>query len=630
MLKKKNMAMIMAGVTVATSVAPVFAAEENQKAVITTVVNSKDKTATANVVSEVRNLLAVKFDVVRANSDIKVGDCVYTIKIDEKVVTSPIDVEEAIEAGDFTLTIEDKGHEVVDGKVVDSTLEQYETAAEIKKAVEDAEKSLDADKKLGLTATIKENGFDVEVKSTKLNKTTVVKVGDDKLDFTTGKVENKELVFDNEYTDIATVVTHEVEIKSIDEVNAEDLFDGVRLTKEGQELLNKYDVRITTTKTTDEDGKEVEADNLVTDPGFGQGFKAGFEMAITEKSTKDAQEITVQVVSENGRIVKALYDVIKGNSTRVDLVAGEDRFETAIEVSKAGFADDEAKNIVLVGKDAIVDGLASAPLAAKKEAPILLANQDGLTKEVEAEILRVLDNDKLTDATIYIVGGESQISKEAEAQIAKLGVNVVRLSGDDRYETSLAIAEELTKEETTLKPAFVVGGEGEVDAMSIAAKAAQEKAPIVVVNKDEVSEDAKEFMTDREIVVIGGTSSVSEDVVAELDTLDEEEGTVVRLAGEDRQGTNAAVIKKYYSNVGNVFVAKDGYVGGKSQLIDALTAAPLAGNAQAPIVLATNSVSADQEEVLDAKVSAAAKITQIGKGIADSVIANIVKIVKGN
>ena len=164
--------------------------------------------------------------------------------------------------------------------------------------------------------------------------------------------------------------------------------------------------------------------------------------------------------------------------------------------------------------------------------------------------------------------------------------------------------------------------------MSIAAYAAQTKSPIIVTNKDAVTEDAKEFMTDREIVVVGGASSVSEEVVAELDTLDEEEGTVVRLAGEDRQGTNAAVIKKYYSDVENVFVAKDGYVGGKSQLIDALTAAPLAGKAEAPIVLATNSVSADQEEVLDVKVNSAAKITQIGKGIVDSVIANIVKIIK--
>ena len=164
--------------------------------------------------------------------------------------------------------------------------------------------------------------------------------------------------------------------------------------------------------------------------------------------------------------------------------------------------------------------------------------------------------------------------------------------------------------------------------MSIAAHAAKEEAPIVVVNKDVVSEDAKEFMADREIVVVGGKSSVSEEVVAELD---ETENNVKRLAGDDRQGTNAAVINEYYNkNHTTAFVAKDGYVGGKSQLIDALTAAPLAGNAGAPIVLATNNVTVEQKEAVQSNFKGVKKIVQIGQGIADSVITKIAEIVKGN
>ena len=167
--------------------------------------------------------------------------------------------------------------------------------------------------------------------------------------------------------------------------------------------------------------------------------------------------------------------------------------------------------------------------------------------------------------------------------------------------------------------------------MSIAAHAAKEEAPIVVVNKDEVTEDAKEFMADREIVVVGGKNSVSEEVVAELDVLDKIEKNVKRLAGDDRQGTNAAVINEYYNkNHTTAFVAKDGYVGGKSQLIDALTAAPLAGNAGAPIVLATNNVTVEQKEAVQSNFKGVKKIVQIGQGIADSVITKIAEIVKGN
>ena len=357
------------------------------------------------------------------------------------------------------------------------------------------------------------------------------------------------------------------------------------------------------------------------------GFNAEVDGLTRLDITVNKKTITV---AGEFRTMKEFRAVLENRADMtISSLAGDDRFATAIEVSKAGF-ENEAENIVLVGQDAIVDGLAAAPLAKAKNAPILLAKKDGLTEEVEKEMLRVLGTTGLEDKTIYIVGGESQISKDAEAKLAKLGTKVVRLSGDDRYETSLAIAEELTKGETTLKPAFVVGGEGEVDAMSIAAHAAKEEAPIVVVNKDVVSEDAKEFMTDREIVVVGGKSSVSEEVVAELDVLDETENNVERLAGDDRQGTNAAVINKYHKNATTAFVAKDGYVGGKSQLIDALTAAPLAGNAGAPIVLATNNVTVEQKEAVQSNFKGVKKIVQIGQGIADSVITKIAEIVKGN
>lgn len=97
------------------------------------------------------------------------------------------------------------------------------------------------------------------------------------------------------------------------------------------------------------------------------------------------------------------------------------------------------------------------------------------------------------------------------------------LAGDDRYATSLAIAEKVVEGEKvgSEKPAFVVGGEGEVDAMSIAAYAAQTKSPIVVTNKAAITKEAKEFMAKRDMTIVGGTSSISDEVKAELDAMDD-------------------------------------------------------------------------------------------------------------
>lgn len=600
---KKKMAIIMAGATVATSVAPAFAAQENQ---ITLRIDSKNEAAVKELTDKLREASELKYEDAKLESTKNTN--VYDIKVNGQAFVNASELNQAIsklaEGAQLTVTVKDNGHQILDGKVVDYTIEEYTSVKEI----------LDALQGKGLYVT---NTTDaVTIKETeKSTASVVVRPGDKKLDFTQKiKDDKKQLIgFKNELTKIDVAETMVITVKNVNEIDVNDLFDGVRFTSEGMELVEALNK-----------DSQSKIDGLPSMPGFNDEADGLTRLEITVNNK------IVTVAGDFGAMREFRAALVDRANMTISSLAGDDRFATAIEVSKAGFEDRQAGAVVLVGQDAIVDGLAAAPLAKAKKAPILLAKKDGLTEEVEKEMLRVLGTTGLGNKTIYIVGGESQISKEAEAKLAKLGTKVVRLSGDDRYATSLAIAEEVTKEEKKLKPAFVVGGEGEVDAMSIAAHAAKEEAPIVVVNKDVVSEDAKEFMTDREIVVVGGKSSVSEEVVAELDALDETENNVERLAGDDRQGTNAAVINKYHKNATTAFVAKDGYVGGKSQLIDALTAAPLAGNAGAPIVLATNNVTVEQKEAVQSNFKGVKKIVQIGQGIADSVITKIAEIVKGN
>ena len=608
---KKKMAIIMAGATVATSVAPAFAAQENQ---ITLRIDSKNEAAVKELTDKLREASELKYEDAKLESTKNTN--LYEIKLNGQAFVNASELNQAIsklaEGAQLTVTVKDNGHQILDGKVVDYTVEEYTSVKEI----------LDALQGKGLYVT---NTTDsVTIKETeKSSASVVVRPGDKKLDFNEKLTDDKgQLIgFKNKLTKIDVVETMVITVKNVNEIDVNDLFDGVRLTSKGMELVEALNK-----------DKEATLSQLPELPGFNAEVDGLTRLDIT------VNKKTITVAGEF-RTMKEFRAVLENRADMtISSLAGDDRFATAVEVSKEAYptiavsgAQTAAGAVVLVGENAIVDGLAAAPLAKAKKAPILLAKKDGLTEEVEKEMLRVLGTTGLGNKTIYIVGGESQISKEAEAKLAKLGTKVVRLSGDDRYATSLAIAEEVTKEEKKLKPAFVVGGEGEVDAMSIAAHAAKEEAPIVVVNKDVVSEDAKEFMADREIVVVGGKSSVSEEVVAELDVLDKIEKNVKRLAGDDRQGTNAAVINEYYNkNHTTAFVAKDGYVGGKSQLIDALTAAPLAGNAGAPIVLATNNVTVEQKEAVQSNFKGVKKIVQIGQGIADSVITKIAEIVKGN
>lgn len=605
-MKKKNIAMMMAGVTVASAVAPVFAAQDDVKVVN---LNVKDGKETANGIND---LLAVKFEETKGLN--KVNESVYEVKIGDTLVTNSLQVANAINENEKTvLNITDKGHKVVDSKVVNYTTEKYENTVEI----------VEAAKAARLTAEVTSVDT-VVVKTGNAKEEVTVKVGDTKLDFNKKEldVNNKFVGFEQLFTDIAEI-KYQIIITKEEAVNSTELFDGVRLTEKGAELLAAITTTGSTIKVQDDIVDAVDPVDPV-DPGF--TLETSFNIL-------DGTDVVATIVNEDPQVIKELKAILRGEQANVNLVAGEDRFTTAVEVSKQLVGENETANaVVLVGEDAIVDGLAAAPLAKKVGAPILLTKENQLPEATEKEMLRVLGNN-LSNKTVYLVGGEARISKELEAKIAKLGVKVERLAGNTRFETSLKIAEKVTSG-ATVDTAFVVGGNGEADAMSISAYAAKKEAPIVVVDKNEVSEEAMELLEGKNIEIIGGTGVVSEEVEAQLKEMVKEDSTqdntVVRLAGNTRQETNAKVINAHYSNPTVALIAKDGYVGGNGKLIDALTAAPLAAEINAPIILTTNELTKEQADVVEVKLSTVEKLVQVGKGIADAAIKAIVEKIGSN
>ncbi|MCL6924217.1 S-layer protein SlpA [Clostridioides difficile] len=351
--------------------------------------------------------------------------------------------------------------------------------------------------------------------------------------------------------------------------------------------------------------------------------------------------------------VDGIEDLKDLNNSYTDVIsiAGNDRIETAIELSKTYYNStdkdalykNEVNNVVLVGSQAIVDGLVASPLAAEKEGPLLLTSKEKLDSSVKSEIKRVLGLSSTSSINskkkVYLVGGENSISKDVEKAISDMGVKVERLSGDDRYSTSLKIADEVGIDNDK---AFVVGGTGLADAMSIAPVASQldsskDATPIVVVDgkADKLSTDAADFLDGASKVdIIGGVNSVSDKVKDSIkDTIDK---APTRVSGDDRQDTNAQVINEYFKKenktVKNFFLAKDGSTK-EDQLVDALASAAVAGNfgsvngnqdkvSPAPIVLATDNLSSKQHVEISKVVNddASNKIVKVGGGIADSVV----------
>ena len=478
---------------------------------------------------------------------------------------------------------------------------------------------------------------------------------------------------DSTYTEIADEKLEEITIVSGgQDLAIEDLYDGLMLTEKGHDffsMLKEADAmgrgyhingnagEITGKPSTALTSAQREAKKSLVAGAIAKNSKGNYVFSITFPAyklegtdVKELPEVTYTITSKNEANAERLATWMLKPLARVDILAGANRYETAVEIAKeyAGLtglgqlsnSTLTNANVVLVNGNALVDGLAAAPLAAvkanaTKSAPILLTEADALPKATKAylkELLSQTDIGALNKVTIHLVGGETVLNKSLERELRGLGFDVVRYGGDNREETSLEVAEAI-EDVTTHNERFVVGAEGEADAMSIAAVAAFNKTPIVVAKKGGISEDALyTFDKDANVAVIGGKAVVTDAEVKELKSAVK---SVTRIAGDNRKATNAKIIETYYKgnfvgtvantsgNTDHVLVAKDGQRN-KTELVDALAAANFASEIKAPIVLATDSLSKEQVNALELHSKTSTALYQIGIGV-DKV--NVVKVI---
>ena len=348
--------------------------------------------------------------------------------------------------------------------------------------------------------------------------------------------------------------------------------------------------------------------------------KSGASVALTADNYD-----SYYVTSKSRADIKTILEWINEASPNVDVLEGEDRYATAVKIAKEAELELDGtttNNIVLVNGNSLVDGLAAAPLAghlskenSNANTPILLTEAGKLPSATKRYLKELVDQKINKNVTVHIVGGEGVVSNSIVRELKDMNLKVERYAGEDRHETSMAVAKEIG----TANGAFVVGAEGEADAMSISGYAASKVAPVIVSGFDGLSEDALDEIDGSIVTVIGGDSKVSK---AEYERISSVAAATSRISGTDRKATNAAVINKFYKNsfapAKSVLVAKD------DVLVDALTAANLSSKQGAPIVLATKELSKEQiNAVVDNAAKTAEKVYQIGGGVAPSIVKTV-------
>lgn len=179
---------------------------------------------------------------------------------------------------------------------------------------------------------------------------------------------------------------------------------------------------------------------------------------------------------------------------------------------------------------------------------------------------------------------------------------VTKLSGADCYETAAVVAEENW---TTSKDVVLASGEGYADAISSTAISKQLNAPILLTESDSLNSNAKsalDKLNPQNIYVIGGTSSISQNI---RDELKSDGYNLIELGGENRYQTNLKVAEELVtlgadpSNV--MMVSGEGFA-------DSLSAAPIAAAKGQILLLGVNNTDT-MKPIVDFVKSNNSKVT---------------------
>ena len=219
----------------------------------------------------------------------------------------------------------------------------------------------------------------------------------------------------------------------------------------------------------------------------------------------------------------------------VTRLAGTDRIATAVAVSQNSFPAGNAAAVVLARADDYPDALVGGPLAAAKNAPLLLTQGSTLPAETAAEVKRVLP----AGGTVYLLGGTTAIPTGVTSQLTSMGYTVTRYSGADRYATAVAVATALGSPTTVL----LATGTNYPDALAAGPAAAHVHGAILLTDGSSVPTETATYLAGAHVTyAIGGPAAAAVP-------------SATAIVGGDRYATAAAVATKFFPTSAVVGVA---------------------------------------------------------------------------
>lgn len=225
----------------------------------------------------------------------------------------------------------------------------------------------------------------------------------------------------------------------------------------------------------------------------------------TRNEIQRLNPVEVYLLGGKQSISSGIENILKKYSNKVTRIAGRDRYETSAKVA----AMSKKKNVVIASGENFSDPLYASSYAYSNNAKILLSSGKTLSRQTRDYLLR----NKSSIGKVTVVGGGQSISSATVRYIQSVtGKNVSRISGRNRYDGSVKVANSMNKDKV-----FIASGEDFADALAISPLAQKLNSPILLSSRSKLDTSVIAFLNNfkksiKDVYIVGGYRTIDNNV----------------------------------------------------------------------------------------------------------------------
>lgn len=256
--------------------------------------------------------------------------------------------------------------------------------------------------------------------------------------------------------------------------------------------------------------------------GSGLAYNYNAPLLLVNKTVKDSKNVLdyieeklsknkkIYILGGSGAVSNEISDYLTTIGYKIIRLGGKNRYDTNQKIVDNLNILKGTSIVITTGSD-FADALSISSIAGIKGYPILLNGKENLLQNVSSYIT------KTQPTTIYMIGGTGVLSDSTYKQIKKINptIDVVRLGGKNRYETSINIIEHFN---LTTNSVTVATGKNFPDALSGSVLAARKNCGVLLVDNKDVNKQidllSKKKITN--IIVFGGQGIISDNIANSL------------------------------------------------------------------------------------------------------------------